>query len=467
MCIRAALALGKIGGGPEDHEAVPRLCELLENRERDVYLQAGHALRRIGPGAAKAVPTLRKIFREHDDIQLRALAARALGAIGLPAAKDAIPDLVAALKGSEVVRPFAAQALWLIEHRPAAVVAAVLCDALLSNDARLRAFAADSLGDMGPEARPAYLLLNDVRGDLNERAAQAISNGLARIGEPTGSKEDLDCLRAALRGDSQRYRLGAARVLGMLGSDALPALDELIDALARGNDNTLRIAAAEALRNLGPEARKAIPRLKEALATTENVGLRTAAAKALGSIGSAAADAVQDLLPALDSDDSVLRTTAAAALGDIGPAAGTAVKSLLKALTDPRADVQMRMTAACALGGIGPGADEAKETLADKVNDKTEDPKVRVFAAYALCTITNGKGWSTAKPVFLDALENPTDSDLRITAARVLGGLGSMAKEPQVIQALEKRVKDPSERLEVQEMAKTSEAQINAAKNDR
>src|SRR5262249_3821890 len=155
---------------------------------------AAHALRGIGRGAAKAVPALRGALK-HDDIELRARAARALGAIG-PEAKDAVDDLRQAVAdGKEAVRPFAAQALWALARGGAVPVR---WHGLAAGAPKVRAFAADSLGEIGREARAAYVLLAEAADDLNEQVAQAAEAALEKVGEPTASREDLALLKAAL-----------------------------------------------------------------------------------------------------------------------------------------------------------------------------------------------------------------------------------------------------------------------------
>ena len=453
MRARAADALGKIG--PDAAPAVPALCELVRGDDSGLFIQAAHALRGIGRGAGEAVPALKSALR-HKDPQRRALAARTLGDIG-PAAKEkeVLDELRRmALKDEEVVRPFAARSLWVLAA-DADLAVPVLCEALLDKDPKMRAFAAKSLGEIGRPARAAYPLIFEARADLNEHVAQAIADALELIGKPE-NKEDAKLMKTALTSTFPRYRLSAAIALGTLGADAQPALVELIAAL-NSDYLALRIAAAETLGNLGPEAKDAVNALKEAL-VTQDLKLRLAAARTLGSIGSPAKDAVPSLIAALNSEDATVRAVAAEALGQMGEAAVEAVEPLLRALKN-REEVDLRRAAACALGGIGPKAVKAREALIDKVQNEDENPSVRVFAAYALCKTTNGTDWLLAKPVLLSLLKNK-DSDIRVTTVHVLGALGSVAKDKDVIKPLEELSKNTEEPDEVRQAALTALKQL-------
>jgi HEAT repeat protein len=213
----------------------------------------------------------------------------------------------------------------------------------------------------------------------------------------------------------------------------------------------------EALGGLGPDGKDAVGALREVLSNPDP-GLRLAAVHALGSVGSAAKEAVPDLIALLGGDDAALRAAAAEALGDVGPDAEKAVDPLVRAL-DPTEPVGLRRNAACALGGIGPKAAKARDPLRKRVADKDEDQSVRVFAAYALCTVTEGRDWALAKPVFLEAL-GQANPDLRATAARVLGAVGLLVKDKDAAQALEARSKDEKETDEVRRAAQTALKQI-------
>lgn len=85
--------LGKIGPGAR--AAVPILMETLSDQHIIIHPSAIQALGSIGPAAADAVPLLIKELQNNGGGPvIRRDAALAIGRIGLPAAKQAVPELV-------------------------------------------------------------------------------------------------------------------------------------------------------------------------------------------------------------------------------------------------------------------------------------------------------------------------------------------------------------------------------------
>ncbi len=94
----AADSLGKIGP-----EAVPRLSDLLQDRDPEVRQVAARILARIGPDAAAAVPDLIELLQDPHP-QVRRAAVRALGQIG-PQAGAAVPALLQLLDTDSAATP--------------------------------------------------------------------------------------------------------------------------------------------------------------------------------------------------------------------------------------------------------------------------------------------------------------------------------------------------------------------------
>jgi len=105
----AAIALG--GFGPDAQAAVPALVRLMEKDEADLRYAAMYALMGVGPSASAAVPALVKML-SHDDFHTQYWSCRALGRIGAPAARPAVPTLIVLVRtGVASVRRNAAAAL--------------------------------------------------------------------------------------------------------------------------------------------------------------------------------------------------------------------------------------------------------------------------------------------------------------------------------------------------------------------
>jgi HEAT repeat protein len=286
-----AYALGQIG--PAARGAVPALREALETRSgprfrlvEAVWHLSGRAdwivpelvamlretdgrgaevyrlLACIGPGAGEAVPVLTQIVH-------RALSGRppsgggqgpaipaiqVLGRIG-PAARGAIPDLERALQSDEDERRGAAAvALWRIDHRAGQAVP-VLVQLLRgqrpvgrASPGRMgvapwvRVAAAEALGELGAEGKPAVPALRDGLQDKDGNLRVAAATALWRVAGDSASS--LPVLLAALRDRDDDNRRTAAEALGRLGRLARPAASALQEALEDGDPDVRRIAAA-------------------------------------------------------------------------------------------------------------------------------------------------------------------------------------------------------------------------------
>jgi HEAT repeat protein len=416
---RAADALVKIGP-----DAVPALVATLKDPHYDIQSCAADALGKIGPDA---VPALIAALGESES-HTRSCAADALAKMG-PAAIEAVPALLAALEDSDTlfVRPKAAKALGNIG--PAAVAAVPLLVAALG----VNSSAVEALGKIGRSAvRPLVAVLKEdrerqnarpgrpassrVRGYLDRRSAAKNKAGL-RIPDRAWAAEALGeigpdaveaapALVAALEDPEVHVRFRAAEALGNIGPAAVEAVPALVTALK--DQDTLLVApsAAQALGKIGPDAIEAVPVL---LATLEDPGIHSAirfeAARALGNIGADAAVAGPALVSVLRDPNASVRLCAAEALGKIGPDAVEAVPPLVAALEDP--DLDVRCNAARALGNIGPDAAMAGPALVNLLKEPVE--RVRSSAAEALGKI--GPDAAEARP----AREGP-DEDERSNA---------------------------------------------------
>lgn len=169
----AAQALGELH--PDRPDVVAALIGKLSTPDRDAVVRPLSAYR---ASAVEAVPKLIEILQaEQNDMGVRWNAARTLGKIG-PAAKSAIPTLIAVLKDSEVLlREHAAEALGDIGPDSAEAVPHLI-PLLKDEDSRVRRDVVRALGMIGPAAKsasPAILpLLNDDEPPVREAAKVAL-----------------------------------------------------------------------------------------------------------------------------------------------------------------------------------------------------------------------------------------------------------------------------------------------------
>jgi HEAT repeat protein len=212
----AALALGKIGNGPEAAVVVPGLIDALKDSDRHVRQQAAEGLGKIGPRTDRIIPALSGAMRDMDR-DVRYAASSALERIGMPA----FPALQALLRDDDSdVRDDAALAL----SRLATVEGYNRAEGETADQARARTKAARSA------------LFAAIKGP-DERTRTGASRALGYVG-----KDIIPELIAALSDTSPLVRLHVVRALAVIGSEASPALASLRERL-RDPDPDVRGAA--------------------------------------------------------------------------------------------------------------------------------------------------------------------------------------------------------------------------------
>jgi HEAT repeat protein len=145
---------------------------------------------------------------------------------------------------------------------------------------------------------------------------------------------------------------------------AAPALRRLTELLTTGRDAGLRWAAAKAIGKIGPDSLPAVPVLITALGDPDPL-VREHAAEALGDIGpSAAPQAVGPLAKVLTDSDARVRRDAVRSLGQMGPAAKAVLPAVAKMLKDP--EQRVRVAAGRSVRQIDPNGTWPPEEKANR-----------------------------------------------------------------------------------------------------
>lgn len=403
----AARALGAIGS--DAGVSVRELTRTLSDKDSSVRMEAAVALGRIGPAAASSAPAMIAALRRASSFEggligpalaglgpeavpplveatrervghVRWESIRALRLIG-PGARGALGRLEEQARDPEGRdRVEAAFALWSIAHRPEAI--SVLAEALADPDEFVGGTAADHLGGIGPEAKPAVPALIRALDDKRFVIRGSAANALGKIG--AGAKDAIPALLHApgpVGPGSTTFAIPAAAV----GPAAVPALIEGLNDPGDGPRRT----AAEALGRIGPEARAAVPELIR-MSTSARATDRVVAATALWRIardGRVVPVLIEAARPA-DGRGLGDRYAALDALGEIGPAAGEAVPALINQLAAESETNAYKV--AEALGRIGPAAGAAIAPL-ERISAHSEDESLRTAADLALWRITRGE----------------------------------------------------------------------------
>lgn len=321
----AFLILKGLGRG-----VLPFVYPLLKDKDDDVRKFALDILGEIKEGvpAAEVVP----LFKDHNP-NVRTAAAKAAGALGL---KEAVPELIGALKDDEWVCFSAIEALGRLGAEEAVPSIAAFLD---DGSEALRYAAVEALGEIGTEGASAALLSHARRSSGNEKRATVKS--LARMGvavpEAAGilidmlGGDDWEEKAIAIKGLSCLRECGAVKLMVDIAGaldDADPATYDRLhlvkgSLLAMGCEDALlevidsadikyrgKLLAAEILGGLGSGA--AVPHLKKLL-EGDLRDVRRAAVEAMGKIDGAEARAV--LVGLVEDGDGHIRRAAIRALG--------------------------------------------------------------------------------------------------------------------------------------------------------
>lgn len=221
------------------------------------------------------VPLLRQHLRDDRDWRVRASSGRAIGRL---AARDAVPDLVRALRDPVVdVRVVAAAAIWRLPD-PAAVPA--LVELLRDQDASARQWGALALGVIRDRRaiRPLIGLLSDPEAGVRMDAIRSL--GRIRHASAVTSLEQY----AANASHASEERLECVNSLAAL--DGPEKVDALVR-LARHQDATIRTRAVQSLGRVGDAL--VIPALRERRAAESAPAVRSAIDEAIRAIEDRAA----------------------------------------------------------------------------------------------------------------------------------------------------------------------------------
>jgi HEAT repeat protein len=252
---------------------LPLLLTRLKDRDDEIRLLTVKALKNLGKGSAKAMPTLNEMLTNDGSASVRLAAVEIMTALGTEVA----PELLKLVREGKDEGP--------------------------------RTTALCALAAM-PAQRQALLPLALAAAKEKSAAVRlAAVEALCRL----GSDEARLALTDALDDDAPAVRRRALDALVDLGVEGIPALTQAL----KSKDLTLRLRAMNGLGRQGAPARAAVPALVEAL-SDPNPSARWAAATALGRIGLEARDALPALTRAAQGADLSLRLYAQAAVLRVG-----------------------------------------------------------------------------------------------------------------------------------------------------
>jgi len=235
-----------------------------------------------------------------------------------------------------------------------------------------------ALQALGPQAKAVIGELSRLLNDTNAprtmyRAACAM---------PYLGKDALPVMIGALRSQHEVIRRLAASKLEGLGTNARPAVPELIGFL-NGPDEHIAYGASYALACCGVEPKLVLPALTNCLHDTR-LSIRHSAIILLGNLGLRKEPAaVPMLLECLDDRDARIAATAANVLGENKMDSRLVIPALTHSLQDSNS--VLRLCAARGLGEFGSEARSAVPAMLTLLQDR--ENQVRVIATNALKAI--------------------------------------------------------------------------------
>ena len=365
-------------------------------------------------GAPEHVPLLLAVLRETTDDNVRASAAAALGAIGGPAAEDALREVLAG--SSEMLQLFALDALRTIG-------AALPVEALLPlvDNAVTRRAATSLLGHSAtPEALDLLVaLLRDSMVGVRAAAAVALVTldaALAEQGRPDAVAAALagsidDAVRERVR-ELTQHRQTEVKIAALELCRMTADTGALRHVLSVMSDPVVRERVDGFISGLGAQAG---PALEQIAASVPPTGLGDLYAL-IGAVGPGAGSGLVALLVSgLAHRDPASASVAAGALGRVGDAASLTPLAAALAAPDPLGEAAAAAVVAL-IDRHGPGTPGVQALL--RGAGAATGP-----AAKNLCRVLGalGRGGETLFVPPLVALLGAGDPLVRVAAARALG----------------------------------------------
>ena len=414
--ILTMILLGSFGAQEKKQGAPQRVAELIQVLEKGNDAQRWEALlelQSVGPAAAPALPRLIELLREKNE-ELRLASCLVLGKIGA----KAVPPLIAALEAKDPsVRYYACWALGANGAAAKDAVPALLKQLQRPQDPGVFRRAALALGEIGQQPDRVIPALLKTLAEIDDHRENGVVEAVARFGA-AAVPFLVEPLQRGERSSSFYVALIAGRI-GAPAKELLPHLEKQLAMTPAGE------AALKAMVQIGPDAApllakhvnrgavewqlQIVDRLAElgawhdvvAAVDADAVEVRRRAVAQMDSLGGSQAVVIAGLMHALKSRDHPTIIAAHVALQRRGAEAKRAIPALLDALLGPDA-----IQHAQGLTTLQALQHDPRPTLREALAGK--DTRRRAMAGYWLAVHFDEKGEAplVAMSVGLDALEN-------------------------------------------------------------
>lgn len=376
--------------------AIPPLITALGSKEPSVRIGAAAGLATAGPKAAAAAEALMEAIKQ-----------------SYPAEFSSNNGPIE--QGSEIL-------YWraLARIGDAAVIPAI--DLLTHTNPVVRAFAANTLGEIGPPAKPA---VEKLKGALKDNTLLLVpieaACALCAIGE--GKDEAVQRVKQIMELPDLSARI-AIESIPRMGEAGKPLIPIALGKLA--SDNPFARFAAVGLVGIlpPPEAAKYAAELGK-LASDKVPDIRHRVGLVLEKLGTASAPAAVDLGKAYQEEkEEIIREQFLDAIIALGPGAKSVLPILLTVAREKSLTPSRRIRVLTAISTADPASKDAMSVLIASTAD--EENAVRVASAIALGRLDPLPPEALAKLVSLAKTDNNTNT--RLAAIRALASAATRAK---------------------------------------
>ncbi|MDB5305857.1 MAG: putative lyase [Gemmataceae bacterium] len=412
---------------------VTGLAALLTNKDPGVRRLAAEVVSTLTEVPPDAVFTLTRALDDEDEV-IRVAAATGIAAAGPKGGNKVVAEKLAeAIRKSypkqfdpETARPDGPETqYWVALTRIGGKVAEPAVTGLLAHKNMLvRVLAARTLGDFGPDAKPAVEALRKALTDpeyVNVPLEAAVT--LCRLGEED-TKDAVRLVELALGSTNRGVAAAGIEAVARMGPAGKPLVPEVLKQLASPMADA-RYAAVVFVGMLDPaEAAKQVPELAK-LAADEEPLVRRRVGVVLAKLGPAAAPAADAIGKALPKEmDESVREQFVDTLVAIGPGAKPAVAGLVPLIADATAAATLRVKVIGAVAVADPGSKDAAAALVKAAGDS--DPHVRAAAAGALGKLTPLP--DDARAALVKLMRSDPRTEIRSAAVRGLTAAGVRAR---------------------------------------
>ncbi len=350
-------ALGRIGESAAE-AAVPGLMRALRDPDNGVCALAAEALGQMGVSADGAIPSLVRSLK-HISPEVRRTAAEALGKMGETAA-GARPALETAARDEDGgVRSQAIRALGAIGGSTSASALVVLAW-LQDPDPLVRAAAVAFLGQSSEPSEATLGALMILLDDANNQVKVEVTKVLPNLAGATPAVIDGLC-RRLIEDDSEWVQVSAAMALGKLGAAAVAAGRPLLHAVQNGAVSVREQAMRSIAKIQPPETAEAFAAgLKDVCGD-----VRMVASAGWMNATAISEQAIPALIEALGDPEVQVRANCAHALARLDAIPATAIPLLIECTADANDGLRMNAAMALRLVPVGAVLDVMRRLVAD------------------------------------------------------------------------------------------------------